>query len=342
MKIIKVLTLSTAIAASIGASAQRVSYKVATDAPDAYKRTMLYLDLFTVDTYLEPALGSAAKLETVIGDRIMPWAQVKFAWTDAASTHAVTGYPMVDGGQKKQLSTDVGAALFLINKEANRKIKVVLSSHSFGGYRHTKYLMVPGTVKKMFGVEGGLNFMRKALRFEDQSHQFFRYQSMDGSQNLPIEGVGSSGTPQPAGLAYAPQSMTNVMSIAAGIHYRRVTNLTIQTDEYGTRSNRSTGDLYANVLVAPVVSIANVIDPAGVEWKLVAQDGGKKNLGWRLGYTHHNSVKVGFSYNFEVGQRPGPVMGDDFLNNGTYISLGMGLSIGSNKYLKLGNNKDKK
>lgn len=327
----KKLALAAALlAATTATQAQMVSYKKVTDDPDAYKRSVLYLDLFTADTYLQPALGSAIKAETVIADRLMPWANVRFAWSDAASHHVVTGYPTVDGGQKKEMITDLGLAFFPISRNAqNKRVKIVLSSFHTSSYTHTRYIRVPATVKRMFGPEGGINITRKALRFEDASHPFYHYQSTDGKTDLPIEDVGGTGT-QPAGLAYAPQSMGRTMSVYGGIHYRKVTNVSISSDSYGYKSTHAVGDWYADVMVAPVISIANVVDVSGQEWKLVAQDGGKRHLGWRLGYSHHTSINtVGFAYDFEVGQRPGPVMGDSFLDNGSYIQFGMGLSIGS-------------
>jgi hypothetical protein len=323
------IALAATMLGAAAANAQSVNYTKLVDDAKGYKKTMLYLDLFAVDTYLEPSIGSAVKLETVVAGRIMPWAQVKFALTDAASHHAVTGYPTVKGGQKKQLSIDLGGALYLVNKtKSGKPVKVVLSSFSTGRVRTTKYINVPAQVSKMFGPEGGVNFMRKAVGLGDDASKFYRYESMDGSVNLPIIGVGGSGK-QPAGLAYDPQSMTNVMSVFAGIHFRKVTNLSIKTDGYGVKSSRKVGDFYVDAMIAPVVPIANVIDAAGQEWKMVKQDGAVRNLGWRMGYTHHNSYKVGFEYNFEVGQRPGPKLGDGFMDNGTYMVLGMGLSIGS-------------
>jgi len=334
MKVMKTLMAACSVAAMMtSASAQMVSYKVLTDNPDDYKRSMLYLDLFTAETYLTPVLGSAAKLETMVGGRIMPWAQVRFAWADMATHHVVSGYPTNAGGQKKQMVTDLGTAFFLVSKNKSKKVKVVLSSITAGSKTYSKYLMVPAEVKKQFGIEGGVNIARKALEFEDESHEFFKYKNRSTGAEVPIGTVGNLPAGSPAGEAYNPLSMTTIFSVYGGIHLRTIRNLTISSSSWGVKSNRAVGDLYVDVMLAPAVNVKDVVDIAGQTWGIEKQAGAIRNLGWRLGYTHHNSVRTNFQYNFEFGQKPGPVMGKEILNNGTYISLGMGLSIGSHKFV---------
>ncbi len=327
------MLLAGMLTASMALQAQNVSYRKTENDPDDYKRTMLYLDLFTADTYLEPCLGSAVKLETMVGSRIMPYVQAKFAWADAATHHVVTGFPENKGGQKKQLVIDMGSAFYLVNKnKTKRNVKIVLSSSHYGNYTHTRYIRIPATVKRLFGVEGGIYINRRGLEFDMKSHPFYKYQSKDGHVTVPIDEVGTStGNIQPSGESYKPLSMTHVVSIYGGLHYRSITNVEISSGE-GIKANRNTLDLYADVMLAPVVPISNVIDNTGTEWKLIPQSGAIRHLGWKAGFTHHNCKRVSFEYNFEFGQKPGPVMGKDFMDNGTYISLGMGLSIGSGKY----------
>ena len=324
--------MASLLTTSMALQAQNVSYRKTENDPDDYKRTMLYLDLFTADTYLNACLGSAVKMETMVGSRIMPFVQVKFAWADASTSHVVTGFPENKGGQKKQLVLDMGSAFYLVNKNATKNVKVVLSSSSFGGYTHTRYIRIPATVKKLFGVEGGVYVNRRALEFDSKSHQYFKYQSKDGNVTVPIDEVGSStGNVQPSGEAYKPLSMTHVFSIYGGLHYRKITNVEISSGE-GIKANRNTLDLYADVMLAPAVPISNVIDNSGAI----------RHLGWKAGFTHHNCKKVSFEYNFEFGQKPGPIMGKDFMDNGTFISLGMGLTIGSGKYFHFKSKKETK
>lgn len=327
------MTACSVAAMMTTANAQMVSYKVLTDDPDDYKRSMLYLDLFNAETYLTPTLGSAAKLETMVGGRIMPWAQVRYSWADAATHHVVSGYPTNAGGQKKSLTIDLGSAFYLVSKNKHKKVKVVLSSFSSGSKTYSKYLMVPAYVKKQFGVEGGVNIARKALEFEDNSHPFYNYKNLTTGAELPIGSVGNLSVGSPAGEAYNPLSMTTIFSIYGGLHLRTIRNLTISSSSWGVKSNRSVGDFYVDAMLAPAVNVKDVVDIAGKTWGIEKQAGAIRNLGWRVGYTHHNSQRTSFQYNFEFGQKPGPVMGKEFLDNGTYISLSMGLSIGSRKFV---------
>ena len=58
--------------------------------------------------------------------------------------------------------------------------------------------------------------------------------------------------------------MTHIFSIYGGLHYRKITNVEISTGE-GIKANRNTVDLYADIMLAPVVPISNVIDNEGKE-----------------------------------------------------------------------------
>jgi hypothetical protein len=340
----QVLLAGALAACTLAANGQSVSYKVIVNDPDDYKRTQLYLDLFTADSYLGAALGSAAKLETMVGERIMPWAQLKYSWADANTHHVVSGYPTSAGGLKKQEVIEFGSALFFRAKNVKKTTKVTLASSDNGRTRSHTYINIPSMVKKMLGVEGGINISRRALVFDSKSHTNYRYKSTDGTIDQPIGEAGDNSTTQPAGEYYQPLSMSHVFSLFGGIHFRRINNISLSTGEYGHKSNRKVTDLYVDAMLAPSVKVDNVIDIAGKEWVLAPQgSNAKRNLGWRAGATYHNGQKVGLEYNFEFGQKPGPIMGDGFLNNGTYVSLGFGLNIGFDKHVPLGGHgKDKK
>lgn len=334
--------LASAMLLGMNTHAQTTNYRLLRSDPDDYKRTVAYFDLFTADTYLNPNLGSALKVETVIANRLMPWVQVKYSWADANTHHVVSGFPTNASGLKNQMIVDAGGALFLTSKNKNKRVKVVLSSHSFGGYTHTSYLMVPSTVKKMFGVEGGVYYNRRALEFDDASHALYHYKSMDGSYDKPISALGSTTAGEPAGENYKPLSMTNIASIYGGIHYRKVNYTSIYATGYGTRTNASVIDLYADVMLAPIVPIANVVDIKGKEYEIVAQKGSIRNLGWKAGVTAHSAKTLSFEYNFEFGQKPGPMMGTGFMDNGTYISMGLGFALGFDTQFKVKKSKTTK
>lgn len=328
----KLLLASILASAASTVSAQSVSYKTLSDDPGKYKLTAVYVDLFNADTYLGAGIGYGLKLETVLLKRLMPRIDYKYSYMDASTHHVVSDYPTSEGGLHKQMILDLGAVLFLANKEKKKNLRVVLSSYSTGRTTHTRYIMVPGTVKRMMGVEGGIYYNRKALEFDDASHELYNYKTPSG-QEVPIEGVGqSSGNPQPSGESYKPLSMTNVASLYGGVHLRKVTSLFIMA-EGRKKSNARVGDLYADVMLAPVVPIKDVIDVSGAKWGIEAKSGAIRHLGWRVGYSLRGVRTLGFQYNFEFGQKPGPKLGTGFMDNGTYISLGMGFSLAFRKLI---------
>jgi hypothetical protein len=331
--------ISAALAARVLPAAAQVSYIVLEKDPEKYKRTVLYLDLINCDTYNDISVGYAFKLETVVANRLMPWVQVKRSWLDLAATHAVSGYPEAIGGLEKQSITDIGGVLFLRNKNKQKNLRVVLrsSSHRSGDYvyTHTKYVSVPGEIKKMFGLRGGIFINNKVLQLDGDAHARFRYRSIDGLTDVPIEDVGVFTSVQPAGEAYKPLPLMHAASMYFGLHKRSVTNMQLRVEGYGRRANARVTDAYFDIMYAPSVSVSNVRDAAGQEWQIVPQAGAIRHLGWRAGVSTHTSRAFNLQYSCEFGVRPGAIVGSNFMGNGTYITIAMGVTIGSGKYLKL-------
>lgn len=331
MKKLFFISAALAVTSSV-VFAQSVSYKVTSDDPAKYKPTAAYIDLFNADTYLGASIGWGVKLETILLKRIMPYASIKSAYSDISTHHVVSGYPTSEGGLHKQMIVDLGGVLYLVNKQKSKNLRVVLSSYSTGRTTHTRYIMVPGTIKRMFGVEGGIYYNRKALEFDGDSHDLYTYKAPSG-QEVPIEDVGSgSSNPQPAGESYNPLSMTNIASIYGGVHLRKVTSLFIMA-EGKKKSNARVSDLYADLMLAPVVPIKDVIDINGARWGIEPKSGAIRHLGWRVGFSARGVRTLGLQYNFEFGQKPGPKLGKDFMDNGTYISIGMGVSLAFRKLI---------
>ncbi len=338
MKTTKYILCIGMLLTGIIAKAQSVSYSLVESDPDLYKRTALHLGLLNFDTYNGMSVGGIFKLETVIADRIMPWVEVRPSWLDAATHHVVSGYPTAVGGIKKQLVTDFGGAFFFVNKNRKKNVKVVLSSSTSSSGRWTRtsthYVMIPSEVKRMFGVRGGIYNNRRVLEMDESAHPFYHYKSLNGQIEVPIENVGQGGSVGPTGEYYKPLPMAHIMDFYGGLHFRKVTNTIIRTGGR-KRSNTRILDLFADIMTAPVVSISNVVDNSGQEWKIVPQSGAIKRIGWRAGFISHSSRAVGFEFSVDFGQKPGPMLGRSFLNNGTYISLCMGLKIASGKSINV-------
>ncbi|MES2703953.1 MAG: hypothetical protein V4649_15035 [Bacteroidota bacterium] len=316
---------------SISTGAQQVSYTVIEKDPDKYKRTILYLDLINCDTYNDISAGYAAKLETVVGNRLMLWGQLKRSWLDAAARSRYN-YPVAADGLQKHAINDFGGVFFLTNKNKDKHVKVVLRSSSGGGYSYSKYIMVPATMKSHFGIRGGLFYNAKVLELDNDAHKRFRYESLDGTMNLPIEDVGSSAV-QPAGNAYCPLPLMKATSLYSGLHIRKITNVRLKVGRYGKRANAKVVDVFADLMYGTSTDISNVRDVDGVEWKILPQNGAIRKIGWRIGYSIHSARTFHYQYSAEFGRRPGAIVGDNFTSNGTYITLAMGVSIGSGQYL---------
>ncbi len=332
---ISVLAGGILILSTVNATAQSVSYMLKETDPSGYRKSVLYIDPFNVDTYLTPCIGGGFKLETVIAQHLMPFIGVKYSYLDAVTLRSVTNYPIATGGLKKQLVVDAGAAFFVVNKNKKKNVKVILSSHKSGDVTTTKFLTIPSEVKKLLGFEGGLYYNRKALEFRDGSHPLYHYRMEGSTASQPIADVTSfpSGG-QPSGNFYKPMSMARIFSVFGGIRSRRVTHTVIKTEKYGTRANNSAFDMYADMMISPGTSIKEVVDNSGTVWEIKPQAGAIRHLGWRAGFAFHNSFRTSFQYSFEFGQKPGPKMGSGFLYNGSYISLGVGIAIGFNKEIK--------
>ncbi len=328
-KVIAALLTTLSIANS---NAETVTYKLVTDAPAQYKPTNVYIDLFDADTYLGPSIGYGVKVETVLLGKIMPSVFFKSYYLDANARHNKSdGYPMPDGGLGKQTVLDLGCTLFLIGKEKKKDLRVVLSSHSSGKYTFTKYTMIPGTIKRQFGVEGGIYYNRRALEFDDASHSLYKYKSSTGVES-PIESVGGSGINQPAGNYYQPYSMTNVVSLYGGVKLRKITNLVVDVNGR-KKSNAKVIDLYADIMLAPIIPIADIVDQNGAKWEIKPESNALRHLGWRAGAMMRGSRTASIQFNFEFGQKPGPKLGTGFMENGTYINMGVGLGLGFKKFL---------
>ncbi len=320
---------------STQAFADSITYTTIETDPRKYKPTVLSVDLVNCDLYHELSAGYGLKLETVILGRLMPYAGFKGSWYDGASHKVFDDYPEAPGGMSKQFNTDVGATLFLLNSVKERKVRVVLSSYGNSHYRITHFTWIPSQVKRMFGVEGGIFYNRKGIAIKGEGASFYNYKDKATGAEVAMPTSSGSGTGLPAGDATWAFPMTNTVSFYGGIRYRNIKNTVIRAEGYGKRSNANVVDFYADLMLAPVSTIGDVTDKSGKQWEMVQKSGAVNHMGYRVGFSSHCSRTFGFSYYMEFGKRPGPVLGDKFANQGGYLSLGVGFSIGSGLQLNI-------
>ncbi len=194
----------------------------------------------------------------------------------------------------------------------NRSVKIILEQYTsgYGSYRttHTKYIMVPGTVRKSFGVRGGFYNLFSPINIgetkaENGRKAFYGNRSTGTSDSLLFGANTNSGS----GVISQSGGYTSMNSLvlAAGLDMRTVTNLVVNTDSYGTRSNRLSSNIYIDVLLAvfnnyKTMYVSNYNDSSAFDIKPY----GKRPIGWGFGWQFANPQHAWMSMKMEFGKRP--------------------------------------
>lgn len=279
--------------------AQMVTYKTVKDDPKDLCNFMIAIDPIGMDIGLRnmdggSLLGLGINGYATIKERLGVETRFQLAYFSIAS---------LDKAEKirRPMWFEAGGFLNLTDKNKNRMMKVVLSSTKVGNTTYTKSLTVPGTLRKLKGVRGGIvthTFPLKA------------YDSYDGGY-LPEAAEG-----------YVNASVTGIY---AGIQGTKVRNLFINTDSYGMCGNTGMTRWYIDVLMFPLwtagysgtsykdsltaVPVATPSNPTPGE-----ADMKKYNpLGWRYGIEMRPAEirrrksegrAMGIFIKIELGQRP--------------------------------------
>ncbi len=330
---IKKLSLAALLAAStLTANAQKVNYSVVETDPDRAKTTTLDLQFLNLGTYQGFGMGYGIKAETMLTDKIGAFLEYKntyFETPNSSSASSELGAIVPSAGLKHNMNIEAGGTYFFLKRKVASNVKVQLSSMSFGNVTVIHYTSVPSLVQHMLGARGGLTYFQKALDFESASHKYFNYKSKDGKTNVPIDEEFAGLHVQPDGNSWEPFTNSKVFAIFAGLDYRNIRNTIIQAEDYGRCANATSFDIYFDLMVAPSISFANVIDTARHEWQIVPTSKGTSNFGYRFGVTRHPGRTVGFSSTLEFGKKPSAVMGAGFFNTGGYINYTISLCISS-------------
>lgn len=192
------------------------------------------------------------------------------------------------------------------NYTRNRNVKIILEQYAtgYGNYptSQTKYIMVPGTVRKSFGIRGGVYHIYSPINLSETEGEngqpaFYAVNTSGPSDTLQFGGQSNG-----AYTSY-PNVYTsfNSLVLAAGIDMRTVTNLVIDTDSHGSKSNRQSSNLYIDALIALSGNYRELYKSDMVYSVIPFR---KFPIGWRLGWQIANPVRTWISMKFEVGQRP--------------------------------------
>jgi hypothetical protein len=314
--------------------AQSISYKVVEDDPYNTKPIQVHLSPFYADAWnVNTTMGWELWSTVDIKKRLTIFGGFRQAYLDInGRDHADQDLPKPSSGLGKSWRFEAMGILNLADKARKTSLKVVLSSSSSssGGYTYTntKYIMVPGTKRRVFGLRGGFYNQSTAIDFGD-----LEVKDANKVETIPFTAVksdgkdtihfGSYGDRKGGSPIYNGYSMVNIFTLAAGINLKSVTNLIINADDYGGRSNSTTNNFYLDFMVAPVIAIKDVVTVDKSKWDI--ESSSKSYTGWKLGWFWHSTKKTYMSFKTEVGKRPGFKGGT--LGN-FYIDINMGINIG--------------
>ncbi len=324
--------LSGTILTTCLAWGQNVNYKVLTDDPYAMKAAAVSIDPFYADTWgTNLTLGFALRGDALLIKRLGVLVDFRRAYLDGnARSHADGSLPIAEKGLKKFQYLELGGAFSLIDRSSSKSLKVVLSQTSWTSgntkYTNTKYIMVPGTVRRIFQVRAGLTNMRTAFDVQDDSGEgrTFRATSQEEGDTTSFA-FGDFGNSVDGSATYGAYPMMNMTVLNAGISYKSITNLLIQTDEYGQKGNVGYYDVYVDALLAPAIVFSDIRTVGGKIWDLSSSD--MKRTGWRAGISFRSSSKSFLTYKFEFGSRPGFKGEKSMIGANSFLMLSMGWSI---------------
>jgi hypothetical protein len=320
--ILKTILLSAVTLAAIKSQAQSVSYTV--DKNDAYdiKNFSLAIDPFFLDFNGQNGYSFGWGFR---GDYLMG-KTLQFN-VDYRQGFGTKGYLISDNNTKNYGYKEAGVALTLSSKTKTRNLRIVLSqsSSTSGGVTTTTttYIKggVPGEVRSMVALRGGLYMMTNTLDFKSLSDSLLTFDDKKGGEFTYKDSATAKNLGQ-YGAVYST-------AIYAGFNFKQIRQLILDVDGYGIRGNVMYRDFFVDFLFSPVLFLKNYKDDAGtpMEVKYDVKYSKSSVIGWRMGWFIRKPKDQGFSMKFEFGERPGYTSPDKIKNwygmftYGLYIPL---------------------
>lgn len=307
----------------------QIKYDVTEDDPYDIKPFSVHVDPFYVDGHVSDiTIGFGLRADALLFKKIEARLDFRKAYLDinARGNSANNTLPEAKNGLKKHTFFEAGGTLFLSDRTRKRNLKITLSRSSSGNYTYERYFMAPGTKRKMFGVRGGVYFLSTAITPEgDGEARFTMVNNANRDQKVKIGGYGTS---VDGSDIYEASTMMRTATVYAGLHFKSVTNFSVNVTDWGGRTHSGYLDYFVDVLFAPVVSLQDVKTAGGQTWTLEPDNGVIKRLGWRAGMSFRKPSSTWLSYKAEIGSRPGyqtSVKGLD--NEKAFLMLTMGINI---------------
>ncbi len=329
---IKKIALAVMLMAVMPATAQNSRYTIIENDPDKARTTTLDLKIFDLGWYQGMGMRLGGRVHTMLTEKMEPFLELKKAFVNdpAISDGSLPESVICRGGIKGAVFAEAGCNYYFFSRKVKAKTRMNLNAIEQGKTIVQYYSKVPTVVKHLLGARGGITYTRKGVDFYDPSHPYYNYKSADGMYIVPIDDWDPKVAHyQPAGFAADPYSNFRTFAVFAGISYKKIKHTVIDVEEHGHRQRASNLDVYADVIVAPYMSISNVLDTNKREWIIAPKSGTMQHFGYRVGFCRHSGRTVGCTYTIEAGKKPAPIIGQGFFYAGGFINLSWGICISS-------------
>jgi hypothetical protein len=313
-------------------NAQNVSYTILKNDPHDVKKLQVYFSPFYADAFLPNitlgfGVGGAYEINRKLDVNVFfnkPYSKT-FDYAYHTNVEFVPVHNVDETPLHRTYFFEGGATFKLSDNDKQKDVKVVLSSFSSGGFTHTTYIMVPGTVRKMTKVRGGFSAYNTSVSTDIYKDENFLQAKNENGETMTFttyDLIKPDGTelitPYDGRLNWGVNMF--VPALYFGISRESITKLIIKADDYNRNKSKQTDvSLYADVLFAPVISI-NDITFRGKTYDVTNGDEHSfrtNNLGFRVGYDYTFLSKFGMGFKTEIGVRPG-LKGKGFFLNLVY------------------------
>ncbi|MCC6720874.1 MAG: hypothetical protein IT243_01625 [Bacteroidia bacterium] len=332
----KIITLLLAFSGTLAFS-QRLSYEIKHDEPDKIKNTTFHIDPFYSEFWgTNTTIGFGLRADVMLKKRFSGNITFRKAYLDMnVRSHADKNLPYPKNGFSKYTYIEPSVCFHLIDKLKKKSVKVVISSSTSysGSYKTTttKYIMVPGTVRSIVGVRGGLYFLNSAVDM-GEAESIKTWEAKNGNEVVKF---GSYSDDIHGSPIYNGYTQMRQVAVFGGLSIKSIRNLKVKIEGYRkTRGNYSFYDFYFDLMFAPVLSYQDLKFADGTTFNI--KNNSNVRTGWRTGVLFKFVNKPYMSYGFEFGQRPGfNGSKKGLLGSRTILNLVMGISIPSNlKFIK--------
>lgn len=311
--------------------AQQVRYKVKKDDPMDFKNFMFHLDPIMVDAYLTNiTFGVAARADYMVNKIFDLSAQIRKPYfdmnensmrDDAVNTNSEGVYGK--NGIKPMSFMEGTFQLHFIDKikSTNHRIVFFKSTSTSGNYQTTttKFVDIPGHVRKIKSLRGGAMWMNTSVDFKNTFGADNEYKF---TNNKNVDTFGLTGG-----------TMMRSVIVYAGLSGQSIANFKVLTDKYGMKYATPWNSFYADFMFAPVLNFADVIaNKTNAEYKV--ENVNIKRTGWRVGYVMRNTKGTSWSMAFNLGARPGIVGEKGITTSRAFIDMNFGISLPYNLSLK--------